>query len=140
MTLSGETVRTPTTDLPPLVDRQGIAELLGLSRQRIHQLLGDLPEPSAKLACGRIWVLDDIVHWAEINGRELDHEAYEHHCREVFVKLPRARKFPAGRKRERPAERKREIQPRFDRIAERLLIDRLEQDGILEPEGMREDP
>jgi predicted DNA-binding transcriptional regulator AlpA len=48
-----------------------IAELLGVTRQRVDQLYrsGDLPEPAAELAIGRVWARDDIIEWATQTGR-----------------------------------------------------------------------
>jgi predicted DNA-binding transcriptional regulator AlpA len=49
-----------------------IAELLGVSRQRVDQLVrdhDDFPRPIAELAAGRIWMKNDIVKWAQRAGR-----------------------------------------------------------------------
>jgi prophage regulatory protein len=49
-----------------------IAELLGVSRQRVDQLVrehDDFPRPIAELAAGRIWIRQEIVDWAERKGR-----------------------------------------------------------------------
>lgn len=48
-----------------------IAEMLGVSRQRIDQLAhtDDFPEPVAELAAGRIWERADVEAWARATGR-----------------------------------------------------------------------
>jgi Prophage CP4-57 regulatory protein (AlpA). len=48
-----------------------IAELLGVSTQRVDQLAAtdDFPEPFAILAAGRIWTRADIEGWAKRTGR-----------------------------------------------------------------------
>ena len=44
-----------------------IAEMLGVSRQRVNELarssLG-FPKPVARLAAGRIWLKEDVEKWA----------------------------------------------------------------------------
>ena len=44
-----------------------IAELLGVTRQRVDQLsrTDQFPEPAAELAVGRVWAKADVVAWAE---------------------------------------------------------------------------
>ena len=47
-----------------LVSIPEVAQILGVSRQRVHQLIRaypDFPEPEAVLAVGRIWKRTDIV-------------------------------------------------------------------------------
>jgi predicted DNA-binding transcriptional regulator AlpA len=48
-----------------------IAELLGVTRQRVDQLsrTEQFPEPAAELAVGRVWAKADILAWAEKTGR-----------------------------------------------------------------------
>ena len=49
-----------------LVSVPEVAEMLGVSRQRVHQLIqssGDFPKPEAELAVGRIWRRADIERW-----------------------------------------------------------------------------
>jgi predicted DNA-binding transcriptional regulator AlpA len=48
-----------------------IAELLGVSRQRVDQLsrTEHFPEPAAELAVGRVWAKADVIAWAERTGR-----------------------------------------------------------------------
>ena len=57
-----------------LVGAQEIADLLGVSRQRVYQLanLPDFPRPVADLAQGRVWLRADVVAWAKGKGRLQD--------------------------------------------------------------------
>ena len=54
-----------------LVSTVEIAELLGLTRQRIDKLSRSdtFPAPVASLAIGRVWRRDDVVGWAQQTGR-----------------------------------------------------------------------
>ena len=54
-----------------LVSTVEVAELLGLTRQRVDKLSRSdaFPEPVAALAIGRVWRRDDIVEWAKQTGR-----------------------------------------------------------------------
>ena len=48
------------------------AELLGVSRQRVLQLIDaydDFPAPVAELSAGRIWERADVEEWARKHGR-----------------------------------------------------------------------
>jgi len=42
-----------------------IAELMGVSRQRVHQITQrpDFPEPVARLVAGHIWDAADVRRW-----------------------------------------------------------------------------
>lgn len=55
------------------VSSEGVARLLGLSRQRIHQLdkAGEMPEPAARLKMGAVWRIKDVKRWAKERGREI---------------------------------------------------------------------
>lgn len=67
--------------MPKKLDLVGVAEvadLLDISRQRVHQLVHEdtnFPEPVAELGGGRmkmkVWLRDDIVQWATRTGREM---------------------------------------------------------------------
>ncbi|MCU1451944.1 MAG: hypothetical protein JWN46_90 [Acidimicrobiales bacterium] len=48
-----------------------IAELLGISRQRVDQLsrTDGFPPPDAELAIGRVWARATIERWARTTGR-----------------------------------------------------------------------
>lgn len=55
-----------------LVGVTEVKEFLGVSRQRVHQLIRDdtgFPNPVAELAAGRIWLREDIEEWARSCGR-----------------------------------------------------------------------
>ena len=55
-----------------LVGTHEIAEMLGLTRQRVHVITrthDDFPDPIADLACGRIWKKEEVVKWARLAGR-----------------------------------------------------------------------
>ena len=55
-----------------LVGVAEIAEMLGVTRQRIHKItLTDptFPQPEAKLSAGHIWKRADIEAWARRTGR-----------------------------------------------------------------------
>ena len=50
-----------------LVGVAEIVEMLGVSRQRVDQLVRayeDFPKPVAELVAGRIWMKADIENWA----------------------------------------------------------------------------
>jgi prophage regulatory protein len=57
-----------------LMGAQEVAELLGISRQRVHQLAerADFPAPVAVLAAGKIWLGEDVRRWAATHRRPLD--------------------------------------------------------------------
>jgi predicted DNA-binding transcriptional regulator AlpA len=48
-----------------------IAAMLGVSRQRVQQLVSrpDFPEPDAVLAMGKVWRTADVEDWARAHGR-----------------------------------------------------------------------
>jgi predicted DNA-binding transcriptional regulator AlpA len=54
-----------------LVGLSEIAEMLGLTRQRVDQLVrqADFPMPEVVLTAGRIWRREDIEVWAREKGR-----------------------------------------------------------------------
>jgi predicted DNA-binding transcriptional regulator AlpA len=55
-----------------LVGVHEIAEMLGVSRQRVHAITRthpDFPPPIAELASGRIWRRADVEAWARRTGR-----------------------------------------------------------------------
>jgi prophage regulatory protein len=48
-----------------------IARMLGVSRQRVYQLIDayeDFPEPVATLAVGRIWSREAVEKWNQVHG------------------------------------------------------------------------
>ena len=59
----------PNLDLVGIAE---IAELLGLSRQRVHMIVRtreNFPPPAAALTAGMIWERDAVVEWAVSEGR-----------------------------------------------------------------------
>lgn len=56
-----------------LVGAQEIGAMLGVSRQRVQQLIheDDWPAPAVELAMGKAWKRDDIVAWARKNDRQI---------------------------------------------------------------------
>lgn len=55
----------------PVLGLTEIAEYLGISRQRVHQLAktDGFPEPLARLRQGNVWLLEDVEQWASKTGR-----------------------------------------------------------------------
>ena len=62
------------SDVETLLGNAELGKLLGVSRQRVSQLVtrDDFPAPRAVLIMGSIWALDDVIGWAERSGRKLD--------------------------------------------------------------------
>jgi predicted DNA-binding transcriptional regulator AlpA len=56
-----------------LVSTVEIAEMLGVSRQRVDKLSRSegFPAPYAELAIGRVWARTDVERWARSTGREV---------------------------------------------------------------------
>jgi prophage regulatory protein len=57
---------------PDVVSTHEIAEMLGVSRQRVDEIArthAEFPKPIAKLRAGRIWRRADIEKWAKKTGR-----------------------------------------------------------------------
>ncbi|MCP4303576.1 MAG: helix-turn-helix domain-containing protein [bacterium] len=55
-----------------LVGVAEIADILGLSRQRVNRIVqthDDFPEPLAELSAGRIWRAEEIEKWMQRTGR-----------------------------------------------------------------------
>ena len=48
-----------------------VAELLGVSRQRVTQLakVDGFPKPTIRLASGPVWESADVERWAKESGR-----------------------------------------------------------------------
>lgn len=56
-----------------LVSVTEIAEILGVSRQRVNQLIdtyADFPTPEAELAIGRVWSREQIEEWDRTHPRK----------------------------------------------------------------------
>lgn len=54
-----------------LMGAKEIGDLLGVSRQRVQQLISrpDFPEPYDTLSMGKVWLREDIERWA--NARQM---------------------------------------------------------------------
>ena len=63
--------RTYSLGAVELVSTVEIADLVGLSRQRVDQLSrqGGFPSPVASLAIGRVWARADVIDWAKRTNR-----------------------------------------------------------------------
>jgi prophage regulatory protein len=61
----------PSRRTPRLVGVHEIRELLGVSRQRVHQLTrrAQFPAPVVDLAQGKVWFRDDIDAWIDQRER-----------------------------------------------------------------------
>lgn len=57
-----------------LVGTKEIADMLGVSSQRVHQLLASpqFPKPLAVLSAGMIWDRADIEEWIRSTGRRFE--------------------------------------------------------------------
>jgi predicted DNA-binding transcriptional regulator AlpA len=55
----------------PLLVPPGAAAMLGVSGQRVQQLVSrsDFPKPDAVLAMGKVWPTADVEEWARAHGR-----------------------------------------------------------------------
>lgn len=56
-------------DFPPLASASDAAEILGVSRQRVHQLAASntrFPAPVARVGTGPLWTVPAIEHFARI--------------------------------------------------------------------------
>jgi predicted DNA-binding transcriptional regulator AlpA len=57
-----------------LVGVAEVAKMLGITRQRVDQIVRahpDFPEPVAELAAGRVWMKKDVRAWAHRTGRKI---------------------------------------------------------------------
>jgi predicted DNA-binding transcriptional regulator AlpA len=55
-----------------LLDINGVAELLGITRQGAYKLIErdeTFPEPEATVTAGRIWSTEAVEKWARETGR-----------------------------------------------------------------------
>lgn len=59
-----------------LVGAQEIARMLGVSRQRVSQLVGkpDFPQATVELAMGKVWHRAEVETWARAHGRTIGTE------------------------------------------------------------------
>jgi prophage regulatory protein len=66
--LSIDKQSTYVCGVPELLGVAEIADLLGVSRQRVNQLVKSdpsFPKPLAELTAGRIWAKSDIERWLD---------------------------------------------------------------------------
>jgi predicted DNA-binding transcriptional regulator AlpA len=56
-----------------LVGAAEIGRMLGVSRQRVQQLVirEGFPEPEAVLEMGKVWKRSDVEEWARSRGRQV---------------------------------------------------------------------
>ena len=61
-------------EVETLLGNAELGKLLGVSRQRVSQLVtkDDFPAPRAVLIMGSVWTLDDVIAWADRSGRTLN--------------------------------------------------------------------
>jgi len=54
-----------------LVGSAEIADMLGVSRQRVQQLIArpDFPRPEVALKMGKVWKREAVITWAKSHGR-----------------------------------------------------------------------
>lgn len=62
---------TMVTDVHHLVGAAEVRRMLGVSRQRVQQLIksDDWPRAEVELDMGKVWKRDDIEAWARKHGR-----------------------------------------------------------------------
>jgi predicted DNA-binding transcriptional regulator AlpA len=62
------------SDMHHLVGPREIAEMLGVSRQRVTQLTEQpgFPKPEVNLAMGKVWRTEDVIEWAKQTGRRVE--------------------------------------------------------------------
>ena len=58
---------------PPVVAYAEIAQMLGVSRKRTHEIVRkpDFPDPIATLSVGRIWSYDDVAAYCKATRRQV---------------------------------------------------------------------
>lgn len=59
-----------------LVGSAEIEDLLGVSRQRVQQLIAhrDFPRPVVRLKMGKVWRRSEVEKWARSHGRLSDEQ------------------------------------------------------------------
>jgi predicted DNA-binding transcriptional regulator AlpA len=59
-----------------LVGAAEIGRMLGVSRQRVQQLIrrDGFPEPEAVLDMGKVWKRADVEEWARDHGRQVNED------------------------------------------------------------------
>jgi predicted DNA-binding transcriptional regulator AlpA len=60
--------------VPKIVGVLELVDLLGVTRQRVWQLIkrADFPEPCYRMKAGDFWLLADIEAWATATGRKVN--------------------------------------------------------------------
>jgi predicted DNA-binding transcriptional regulator AlpA len=77
-----------------LVGSAEVGRMLGVSRQRVQQLISraDFPKPEVVLEMGKVWKRADVIGWAKDHGRNLVDDSpeapAEDPCRAAIRKLP----------------------------------------------------
>lgn len=66
-------VTTSIMTMNHLVGAAEIGRMLGVSRQRVQQLVGrdGFPEPEVVLDMGKVWKRADVEEWARSHGRQV---------------------------------------------------------------------
>lgn len=56
-----------------LMGAKEIGDMLGVSRQRVQQLISrpDFPKPYDSLSMGKVWLREDVERWAEARRMRL---------------------------------------------------------------------
>jgi predicted DNA-binding transcriptional regulator AlpA len=69
--LASSQVASSILTMGDLMGAAEIGELLGVSRQRVQQLISrpDFPAPAVVLAMGKVWRTADVKDWARAHGR-----------------------------------------------------------------------
>jgi predicted DNA-binding transcriptional regulator AlpA len=76
MSCGASQVTTSMVTMHHLVGAAEIGRMLGVSRQRVQQLVSreGFPEPEAVLEMGKVWKRSDIEDWARSQGRQLQQD------------------------------------------------------------------
>lgn len=78
-------------DFPPLASATDAAEILGVSRQRVHQLAasnGRFPAPVTRVGTGPLWTVSAIEHFDRIWDRKPGRPRYEDSGSKMAPPLP----------------------------------------------------
>ena len=69
-------METMVTDVHHLVGAAEIRRMLGVSRQRVQQLIkrDDWPKPEVELDMGKVWRREAVTAWARDHGRVIADE------------------------------------------------------------------
>ena len=92
-------------DVGVLMGQAEIADRLGVTRQRVQQLIAraDWPKPFEVLAMGKVWRTEDVEAWIKANRPEIaDQEVPtdgpvlgRRHGSRVSKRMPKAKNTPA---------------------------------------------